>query len=181
MSDISVLTQEYETTSKLSETIDRALIELKKMQIETNSASERLTRLRRSERAVGTAVASGHARSEHVYALPESSDSLLTNLAIVLEQLIVALDFNGSSAAGQHPQAFPGDSSGVRIPLALAMRLRDERRGDLDYFLEDVRKAALHLKTGMRSITNVDVDLLDHLATVADAQTTALYRRLMRR
>jgi hypothetical protein len=65
--------------------------------------------------------------------------------------------------------------------VALAVQLRSERRGDLDYYLHDLAELANHLREGPWSLTDDDLDMLDHLASVADAHTTSLFRRLMRR
>lgn len=180
MSDISVLTQEYETTSQLSETIDRALIELKKVQAEARTSTSNVpTPIRRLGRAVGIALASEHQQQQgDVGTAHDSSDILFASLADLLEQLATTIDFSDASSSKGYIDA---DESAMRIPLALAMRLREERRGDLEYLLDDIKGAAARLKHGTDAVTRDDMNLLDDLASVADAQATALYRRLMRR
>ena len=101
--------------------------------------------------------------------------TILRDLASVLDELVDMLrpsDGEGSASLG---------APSLRVPIALAVQLRAERRGDLDYYLDDLAELASHLKEGPWSLTSGDLNILDHLASMADAHTTSLFRQLMRR
>src|SRR5437016_2830596 len=74
--------------------------------------------------------------------------------------------------------ATPG--AAARVPGALVARLRAARQGDLAYYLEDLEKAAARLRQGIDALTEADLALLDELAGAADAETSSVFRRLMR-
>jgi len=59
-------------------------------------------------------------------------------------------------------------------------RLQAKRRGDLAYFLDDLERVAARLRDEPAQLTDVDFDLLDQLAAAADAETSSVFRRLMR-
>jgi hypothetical protein len=58
--------------------------------------------------------------------------------------------------------------------------LRQERQGDLPYLLEDLDRIAAQLQRGEERLSSTDLARLDELAAVADAETSSVYRRLMR-
>jgi hypothetical protein len=68
----------------------------------------------------------------------------------------------------------------VSIPETLVMRLQAERRGDLIYYLDDLAGVAERLREQPLQLDEGDLALLDQLATVADAEASSVYRRLMR-
>jgi hypothetical protein len=68
----------------------------------------------------------------------------------------------------------------ARVPAALIARLRQERQGDLPYLLEDLDRIAAQLQRGEERLSSTDLARLDELAAVADAETSSVYRRLMR-
>jgi hypothetical protein len=68
----------------------------------------------------------------------------------------------------------------VSIPETLVMRLQAERRGDLIYYLDDLARVAERLREQPFQLEDADLALLDQLATVADAEASSVYRRLMR-
>ncbi len=68
----------------------------------------------------------------------------------------------------------------VSIPETLVMRLQAERRGDLIYYLDDLAGVAERLREQPFQLEGADLALLDQLATVADAEASSVYRRLMR-
>jgi len=67
-----------------------------------------------------------------------------------------------------------------RVPGVLVARLRSERRGDLDWYLEDLTRLAGVLADPARAVSADDLALLDQLAAAADAETSAVFRKLMR-
>ena len=71
-------------------------------------------------------------------------------------------------------------AAAMRVPQSLVSRLRAERRGDLAYYLEDLTAAAGRLGETGGELTNEDLALLDQVAAAADAETSGLFRRLMR-
>ena len=66
------------------------------------------------------------------------------------------------------------------VAVPLVTRLRRERQGDLDYYLEDLEGIAARLREGVKALTDADLDRLDALASAADAETSSVFRRLMR-
>jgi hypothetical protein len=72
------------------------------------------------------------------------------------------------------------EAMAATIPGALVARLQAERRGDLAYYLEDVRRVAARLRHGLAPLRPADFDLLDELAAAADAEASSVFRRLMR-
>jgi len=71
-------------------------------------------------------------------------------------------------------------AAAMRVPQSLVSRLRAERRGDLAYYLEDLTAAAGRLGETGGELTNENLALLDQVAAAADAETSGLFRRLMR-
>ena len=101
----------------------------------------------------------------------ERSRHCLSEILAALRQLVKPAQA-GHSRATQDAVA--------RVPGALVTRLREERRGDLDYYLEDLDGIAERLREGVGALTEADVERLDALAAVADAETSSVFRRLMR-
>lgn len=86
-----------------------------------------------------------------------------------------------SLLAPQRSESRPaGQDGAVAVPGALVAQLRAERRGDLDYFLDDLEQVQAHLREGTGTLTQADLERLDELAAAADAQTSNVFRRLMR-
>lgn len=145
MSDVSVLSHEYKTTSELSQTLNSNLIVLKKeywgLPGAENISVEQLETSRR-------------------------------RLAEILSAIISLLD--PARARGMEV------AYAARVPGALVARLRTERRGDLAYYLEDLEQLATRLREGSPRLTDPDFALLDHLASVADAEASGVFRQLMR-
>jgi len=141
---VSVLSHEYQTASELSQTINRALITLKKARLHLPT-SEELTpeQIRKSQRC-------------------------LVEVLAALSGLLAPDKVNER------------DASAVQIPGSLVARLRQERRGDLEYFLQDLNRTVERLGSGLPDLTDQDIGLLDHLAAAADAETSSVFRRLMR-
>jgi hypothetical protein len=145
MSDVSVLSHQYKTASELSQTINRAVIALKKACLDLPG---------------GEAIT------------PEQCDAHRRRLAELLEMF---------SALLAPPGAQPLDeATAARVPGALMARLQAKRRGDLAYFLDDLHRVAARLRDEPAQLAWTDFDLLDQLAAAADAETSSLFRRLMR-
>lgn len=144
MSDVSVLSHEYKTASELSQSINQALIVLKKTCLRLPGA-EAVT--------------------------PEELDTSQHQLAEILTALRIHL--SGTAKMG-------GKATSVRIPGSLVSRLRAQRRGDLAYFLADVEQAAARLRQRPGKLTEGDLAVLDQIAAASDAETSSVFRRLMR-
>ena len=71
--------------------------------------------------------------------------------------------------------------SAARIPGSVVARLQAERRGQLEYYLHDLRTTANRLREQPTALTDEDFALLDGLTAVVDAEASRVYRRLMRR
>ena len=103
---------------------------------------------------------------------PEELDRHRHVLATILTTLVGLLTV---------PRPEPMTSTlGVSIPETLVMRLQAERRGDLIYYLDDLARVAERLREQPLQLEDADLALLDQLATVADAEASSVYRRLMR-
>src|SRR5207244_3326284 len=107
MSDVSVLSHEYQTASELSQALNRSLIVLKK----------------------------GLLGDEGAAAAELEADRLC--LARIADALVLLL-----SPAPSHAMS----ETAARVPGSLVARLRGERGGDLDYFLEDLRETSDRLR-----------------------------------
>ncbi len=103
---------------------------------------------------------------------PEELDRHRHALATILTTLVSFLTV-------PRPQHVAG-TLGVSVPETLVMRLQAERRGDLIYYLEDLAHVAERLREQPTQLDDADLALLDQLATVADAEASSVYRRLMR-
>jgi len=145
MSDVSVLSHEYKTTSEVSSTINRAIITLKK----------ELLRLPGGEGVTA-----------------EQFDASCQALAEILEALAFHLTPR-SDVAPEVPLT-------RQLPAALVARVRGDHPGDLVYYLEDLRRLAHCLRERPRDLARGDLLLLDKLAAAADAETSSIFRRLMR-
>lgn len=143
MSDVSVLSHEYQTASELSQTLNRALITLKKARLRVPT-SETIT--------VGQTRKSQRHWAETLVALSKLLD----------------------------PEASNVDGSTIQIPGSLVARLRQDRRGDLAYFMEDLGQTIKRLESDLSGLTDSDIALLDHVAAAADAEASRVFRRLMR-
>jgi hypothetical protein len=69
----------------------------------------------------------------------------------------------------------------ARVPEALVARLRGERRGDLSYYLDDLERIVGRLRDDPSKLSDADLALLDQLAAMADAETSSVFRLLMRK
>src|SRR5262249_39118944 len=94
-------------------------------------------------------------------------------LAEILETLVQLLDLQRATGLMS--------SQKVTIPGAFVERLRKERQGDLAYYLQDLENLAGRLRANASQLTTADFTLLDHLAAIADAETSGVFRQMMRR
>ena len=60
-------------------------------------------------------------------------------------------------------------------------RLRTEKGGELNYYVDDLRNTASRLRKESCALTDADLALLDNLAATSSAETSRVYRRLMRK
>ena len=68
----------------------------------------------------------------------------------------------------------------VRVPASVVARLRTERSGDLPYYLDDLWSVLERLRTQPGMLGDRDLNVLNHLAAVTDAEASRVFRRLMR-
>ncbi len=145
MSDVSVLSHEYQTASELTRSINDALITLKRVTLQLPGSSD---------------IASDTLRA--------GAD----HLAQIVETLISLLD---PAAEACVTGAVPS-----RIPRSLVGRLQRDRRGDLPYYVDDLRHLASCLRTKSLQLTDPQLALLDQLAAAAEGEAAGVFRRLMR-
>lgn len=145
MGDVSVLSHEYKAASELSQTINQAVIALKK-------------------------TCWGLPGAEAI--TPAQVDMHRHCLAALLEAFAALL-----APAGAHRL---DEMTAANIPGALIARLHAERRGDLAYYVDDLQHLVARLREGPAWLAPGDFDLLDQLASAADAETSSVFRRLMR-
>lgn len=145
MSDVSILSQEYETAAQLSQKINRVAIYLKKNQLGLVSASQEAK----------AALTDAH------------------YLVSVLNALCQRLD----------PEFFSHGptSSALNVPGSLVERVQSQRCGDMADYLEDLTRIAQRLSAETLELDDADLSLLDQLASTADAETSSVFRRLMRK
>jgi hypothetical protein len=96
-----------------------------------------------------------------------------SDLASILEAFASLLD---PASTGKIDSA-----AAARIPGALVERLRTERGGDLQYFIDDLTGAASRLRGTTNGLTEKDIQVIGQLAGTVDSQTSTVYRRLMRK
>ena len=145
MSDVSILSQEYETAAQLSQKINRVAIYLKKNQLGLMSAPQETT----------DALRDAH------------------YLVSVLNALCQRLDpdfFSNSTT-----------SSALNVPGSLVERVQSQHCGDMADYLEDLTRIAHQLSADTLELEDADLTLLDHLAGMVDAETSSVFRRLMRK
>lgn len=103
---------------------------------------------------------------------PDQVDNSRRCLAEVLDTIIGLMD--ARRVHQLDPMAI------ARVPGALVTRLQAERRGDLAYYLEDLEQVAARLREDPSKLTDGDLASLDQLAAAAAAETSSVFRRLMR-
>ncbi|MFQ5872325.1 MAG: hypothetical protein ACE5JL_00785 [Dehalococcoidia bacterium] len=146
MSNVSVLSHEYKRSSELSQSINRALITIKKARLRLPGAET----------------------------LPADE---IDNAGRCLAEILTALVSLLGPARGEELQG----SVFSRLPGDLIARLRQNHSGDLAYYLDDLKGAATRLYRGLATLTEADLTLLDQLAAATDAETSNVFRRLMRK
>lgn len=67
------------------------------------------------------------------------------------------------------------------IPESLVARLRREHGGSLSYYIDDLHRVADRLTSGLPKLQERDLQLLDELASVTDAEASRVFRQMMRR
>lgn len=144
MSDVSVLSHEYKTSSELSRAINHALILLKKQQLGLLGA--------------------GPVSDEAVAGARRHLGDIVGAVAVLLGAETPAREAAAAS----------------RVPGVLVARLRSERRGDLDWYLQDLTRLTGVLKDPATEVSADALALLDQIAAAADAETSAVFRKLMR-
>ncbi len=74
-----------------------------------------------------------------------------------------------------------GEKRQVVVPYPLVKRIERNKHGVLPRFLEDLQSVAIHLQSNEAALTERDIDLLDELGQMLDAETSAAFRKLLRR
>jgi hypothetical protein len=146
MSDISLLSHEYNTTSEFSQKLNHALIQLKK----------------------------------HFLSLPgseEISQEDIEQSRISISKILSCLITQVNPVKATEKT----EESGIVVPGSLVSRIRQERGGDIAYFLEDLNHVSSKLLDFNKELTKEDLKIIDYISTVADEQTSKVFRRLMRK
>lgn len=146
MSDVSILSHEYKAATELSQTINRALILLKKTYYKLPGAEG---------------------------IPPDQLEASLQCLVKIIGSLVRLL--------GPERATDSGSASVTHLPAAFVAKLRSERRGDLAYYHDDLEGTIRRLGGGPSQLTKADLSILDQLAAAADAETSEVFRRLMRK
>jgi hypothetical protein len=149
MSDVSALSQEYQTAADLSRRLSSALLLIKRV----------FFRLPGAESISRNDIARSRAE---------------------LEQLVraIAARLEGSVLDASRP---PTAIDPERLPAALVTRLAEDNRGSPEYFVADLKGVADTLGQRFGKLTADHIKLLEHLASVADAETSRVFRQMMRR
>jgi len=147
MSELGVLSHQYETSSYLSEQINKATIIIKKL----------------------------------FYKLPgyelisrkdiESSIEKLTDILSGIEDLLSL----------QKPRDSHGEEVETGISGSFIEKIKKNKSGELNFYIQDLNKLRTHLKSGMDSITNKDIKFLDELCAIADSETSRIFREMWRK
>jgi hypothetical protein len=115
------------------------------------------------------------------WALPgagEISEEALTRARTSLANIVASLaQLLGAPNVGEEA---PEVLSAPAVSGSLVSRVREEHSGDLSYFLDDLAALARRLREPETRLTDADLRLLDELASAADAETSNVFRRLMR-
>ncbi len=101
---------------------------------------------------------------------PDELSATGRDIAVILLEL--------GSKLGQTPKETKTEASKMAIPGSLVTQLRQEWKGELDYYLDDLKKTAEKLTNDISDLSDDELSLLDQVATVADAATSKVFRRL---
>ena len=74
-----------------------------------------------------------------------------------------------------------GQEPSLGIPGSFVQQIRAAHGGTLDYYRQDLREVATKLISGSPALGESDIAILDELATFADAESTRVFRRLLRK
>lgn len=91
-------------------------------------------------------------------------------LADILDRLLAAVETTTQSPI----------PASRRIPVSVTKSLTGSHRGDLGYFMDDLRKLKGVLSAGS-NLTDRQVGLLDEILGTVDNETALVFRRLMRK
>lgn len=151
MSDISGLSQDYSSASELASALNRSLIVLKKRHFAL-PGSEQLG--------------------------PAQIDEARQTLAAIVRILALLLR---SGPGGDAPSEAAVEAAG-RVPPSLISRLKDEWSGALQWRLQDLDAIAQRLSdpVTLHDMTPQDFERLDELARAAEAETSQVFRLMMR-
>jgi hypothetical protein len=152
MSDIGVLSQDYQNTADLFRAINQAVILVKKRFYELTGAAQV------SDKQLSQARQS---------------------LAGIINELLDSLETRPGKDGAERPGESDEDEP-AGIPAFLIRRIEGKHQGDLHLYLEDLR--ALHHTLDYDGIlTEEQIGYLDELCEQFDAETSALHRKLWRK
>jgi hypothetical protein len=168
MSDVSVLSHEYQTASELSDVLNRSLIVLKKKVLGLP----------------GAAAVSDEELAQSRVALVGVLDALIDLLGI--DAVPAHSRRRGGAGAGSVAAAAGAvyrtapDATLAQVPGAVVGRLRAAHDGEVPYFLEDLQRVAAKLRQPSGTLSPEDLQALEEIAAAAEAEASTVYRRLMR-
>ena len=148
MSDVGVISHEYQMSSELAKEINDALIVIKKVHYQLPSSST--------------------LSDEEI----SQNRQFLIN---VLRKLLGSLSTKAQTHA--HQVNIAESSSEVDLPSSLVQRIRTKQRPKLVHYLADLRRAVDHLEQGVDYLTDSDLSLLDDMCTAIDIQTASIFQK----
>lgn len=132
----------------------------------TAALAQRLTRAVMVLKKVYYRLAGADALSE------SQTQESRTQVQEFIEGLLRGLSPGEKVREGDRPPAVPGP---------VLERLREWKRGEWTYFLQDLRTARDHLAIGIKALTDADLRLIDELCAVMDAEASSTFRMLQRK
>jgi hypothetical protein len=69
----------------------------------------------------------------------------------------------------------------VRIPAAFVEQIKSYKKGELVYFIDDLRDLKDHLSIPFSELTDNNIDTINEITTILDIETTSVFRKLFRK
>ncbi len=74
-----------------------------------------------------------------------------------------------------------GTAQIVRIPAAFIEQIRSFKKGELVYFIDDLKDLKDHLSIPFSALTDKNIDTINEITTILDIETTSVFRKLFRK
>lgn len=115
------------------------------------------------------------------YNLPGVGDVPPQEMAAKQRNLAAILTAIGEDLSVRSQRRKRSSTRTINMPYQLVRRIERSKRGVLPRFLEDLEKTSNHLEADPKFLTEEDIRLLDDLGQLLDAETSAAFRKLLRR